>query len=148
MHSLHKLIERWKNEGLILLPPEPESAVREAFAKIRATATSDVVAMYSLLGGMHEMDKEYWRLWSLSEIEKENTASAAGVLFSDYLVSCWCYRLLPNGDDTSSVVVDYFNSDQCIRVAGSLEEFFSMYAANPYQVLEGPHPGQEPSRDV
>ena len=131
------------------MPPEPESVVRETFAKIGAIATSDVVSMYAILGGMPEMDREYWRLWSLSDIQIENTTSVAtGVLFSDYLISCWSYRLVPNEDDTSSVVADYFNDDQCIRVASSLEQFFGMYAENPYQVLEGPHPGQEPGRDA
>jgi hypothetical protein len=136
------MIECWKTEGLVLLPPEPEPVVRKAFARIGSIATADVVSMYAILGGMPEMDKEYWRLWSLSDIETENTTSiATGVLFSDYLMSCWSYRLVPNEDDTSSVVADYFNDDQCILVASSLEEFFGMYAENPYKVLESPHPG-------
>jgi hypothetical protein len=149
MQNLHKMIDRWKAEGVVLLPPEPESAVREAFSKIKSVATSDVISMYATLGGMPEMDKEYWRLWTLTDITIENTSSVAtGVLFSDYLISCWSYRLVPTDKDTSSVVADYFNDDQCIHVASSLEEFFGMYLENPYQVLEGPHPGHEPSRDA
>jgi hypothetical protein len=139
MRSLHKMIERWKREGLVLLPPEPASFVRESFHKIGAALTSDVVSMYAALGGMQEMDREYWRLWSLSEIQAENAAGVStGILFSDYLINCWSYRLLPNENDTSAVVADYFDHSQCIRVANSLEEFFSMYAQDPYQVLERP----------
>ncbi|MFO1227389.1 hypothetical protein [Roseateles sp.] len=143
------MIERWKGDGLVLLPAEPESAVRAAFSKVGSTATADVISMYATLGGMPEMDKEYWRLWSLADIQIENaTSTATGVLFSDYLISCWSYRLVPNEDDTSSVFVDYFNDDQCIHVASSLEEFFGKYIEDPFQVLEGPHPGQEPGRDA
>ena len=149
MRSLHKMVERWKTEGVVLLPPEPEHVVRKAFARIGSCATYDVVSMYAILGGMPDMDKEYWRLWSLSDIEIENTTSiSTGVLFADYLASCWSYRLVPHENDTCSVVADYFNNDQCIHVASSLDEFFGKYAENPYQVLEGPHPGQELGRDA
>ncbi|WP_222612438.1 hypothetical protein [Undibacterium flavidum] len=137
------MIERWKSEGVVLLPPETEQVTRSTFSKIGAVATSDVVSMYAILGGMQEMDKECWRLWSLADIQVDNTKSiATGVLFSDYLIECWSYRLVPNDNDTSSVFADYFNDDKCIRVANSLEEFFGLYAENPYSVLEDPHPGQ------
>jgi hypothetical protein len=142
MRSLHKMIERWASEGLVLLPPEPESLVRATFEKVGSTATSDVISMYAILGGMRDMDKEYWRLWSLADIETDNTTSVAtGVLFSDYLINCWSYRLVPNDNDTSSIVADYFDDSQCVHVASSLEEFFGLYVEDPYQVLERPHPG-------
>jgi len=131
------MIERWRLEGLVLLPPEPASAVRESFGKIGVIPTPDVISMYSVLGGMQEMDREYWRLWSLAEVGSENTAGACtGVLFSDYLIGCWSYRLLPTENDTSAVVADYFDSRKCVRVANSLQEFFDTYAENPYDVLE------------
>jgi hypothetical protein len=149
MRNLQKMIDRWKAEGLVMLPPEPEVAVRETFAKLGSVATSDVIAMYASLGGMHEMDKEYWRLWSLADILIENTAgNARGFLFSDYLINCWSYRLIPNPNDTCSVVADYFDDRQCIHIAGSLNEFFGLYAENPFQVLEGPHPGSAPDGDA
>ncbi len=135
------MIERWKDEGLVLLPPEPESAVRATFEKVGAIAASDVIAMYTVLGGMPEMDDEYWRLWSLAEVTGDNTKGVAtGVLFSDYLINCWCYRLVANDSDTSSVVADYFNRGPCIPVASSLEKFFDMYVEDSWQVLEGPGP--------
>jgi len=143
------MIDRWRREGVVLLPPEPASIVRESFAKIGATPTSDVVSMYAALGGMREMDREYWRLWSLLEVQAENAhGSDVGILFSDYLINCWSYRLVPNSDDTSSVVADYFDFKQCIPVANTLEEFFRMYAENPYRVLEGPLPNPATSGDA
>jgi hypothetical protein len=148
MRNLLKMVERWKAEGLVLLPPEPETAVLESFARLGAVATADVISMYSILGGMHEMDKEYWRLWPLSEVQSENDPGVAtGVLFSDYLISCWSYRLIANKDNTSSVVADYFDNNQCTRVASSLEQFFGKYVEDPYQLLEDP-PRQEPSSDA
>jgi hypothetical protein len=149
MRSLHKMMERWASEGLVLLPPEPESVVRATFAKVGSIATSDVISMYAILGGMRDMDKEYWRLWSLADIETDNTTNVStGILFSDYLISCWSYRLVPNDNDTSTVVVDYFDGSQCIHVASSLEQFFSMYLEDPYQVLERLHPAPQGGRAV
>jgi len=149
MRELYKMIDRWRHEGVVLLPPEPASVVRESFAKIGAAPTSDVVSMYAALGGMREMDREYWRLWSLPEIQVENaTGISTGILFSDYLINCWSYRLVQNANDTSSVVADHFDYKQCIPVANTLEEFFRMYAENSYQVLEGPLPNPATSGDA
>ncbi len=93
MRSLHKMIERWTSDGLVLLPPESEPAVRATFEKVGAPAASDVVSVDAILGGVREMDKEHWRLWSLADIEIGNTTSVAtGVLFSDDLMSCWSCR--------------------------------------------------------
>ena len=87
------------------------------------------------------MDHELWRLWSLSEIQDENrTDSSSSVWFSDYAVSAWCYRLVPNENDTSSVFAEFASDVPSKKVASSLEEFFRIYVENPYQVLEGPHP--------
>ena len=141
MRSVDIMAERWRKEGLVLLPAESESAVRESFAKVESIATLDVISMYAVLGGMEEMDREYWRLWPLSELVTQNSEkSQHGILFSDYLADCWSYRLVPNADDTSSVYVDYFDSKRPILVAGSIDEFFRTYALDPFRLLEGPYP--------
>jgi hypothetical protein len=141
MYSLSTMIERWRSEGLVLLPPEPEFSVRETFRQIGALPTSDVIAMFAMLGGMREMDRELWRLWSLSEIREENSTDVdGGVWFSDYAVSAWNYRLAPNDNDTSSVIAEYASNVPCKKVASSLEEFFNIYVEDPYLVIEGPHP--------
>ncbi len=146
MRGLYKMIERWRSEGLVLLPPEPESRVRQAFSMIGSTPTSDVVAMFAGLGGMQEMDRELWRLWSLAEIEQENqTDSSSSVWFSDYAISAWSYRLVPNENDTSSVIAEFASDVPGKKVANSLEEFFNIYVGSPYQVIEGPHP--PPAKD-
>lgn len=134
---LKNLIYRWQSEGLVLFAPETEDAVRQAFASVGSLATADVVSLYAAMGGMEEMDKEYWRLWPLVEVRAENTEhSPFGVLFSDYLMNCCCYRLKPNSADTSSVLVDYFDGREPIVVAHTLGEFLEAYAVNPTLLLD------------
>lgn len=96
-----------------------------------------MIALYTSLGGMQEMDKELWRLWPLAEIKSENaTASSSGVLFSDYLINCWCYRLKANSNGTSAVLVDHFDGAEPVQVASSLEEFLSLYLIDAARLLD------------
>lgn len=137
MHSLIDLLKRWQPQGVGILPPVAPAVVRDTFAAVGSVATSDVLALYARLGGMEEMDDEYWRLWSLDEVRRENAQpSQFGVLFSDYMLSCWCYRLKPNSDDTSSVLVDYFDDRKPSVVAESVAEFFDSYVADPTHLLD------------
>lgn len=137
MQILTKLVSHWQSEGLNLLAPEAADHVREVFAGVGWTATSDVIRLYASLGGMERMDKEYWRLWPLQEIKSENAdPSRSGILFSDYLMSCWCYRLRPNTDDTSAVLVDYFDEKEPAVVANTLEQFLEAYALNATLLLD------------
>jgi len=88
MQSLNTLLSQWRSEALVVLPPAPEEAIREAFESAGSVATKDVIELYSKLGGMEVMDSALWRLWSLAEIQSENTdRSISGVLFSDYLMN-------------------------------------------------------------
>jgi hypothetical protein len=96
MHSLNALIRRWASQDVGSLPAERAGAVAETFAVLGSIATADVIHMYSISGGMENMDNEYWRYWPLSEIRAENKESSPfGILFADYLISSWCYRLKP-----------------------------------------------------
>ena len=149
MRILASLMKSWQSEGIPLIAPETEASIRQAFARVGSRATSDVVFLYSSFGGMDEMDKEYWRLWSLAEVGLENpVSSGSGVLFSDYLMSCWSYRLRPNEYDTSSVLVDYFDGAEPSVVANTLEEFFEFYAANATLLLDAKSLAHVPTRDA
>jgi hypothetical protein len=98
--------------------------------------TQDVVDLYSQVGGMDVPDDNEWRLWSLEELSAENVnRSAVGVYFSDYLLSCWCFLLKPNGA-TSAVLIDYFDGSDPRPVAASIEEFLSMQLTDPDRVLD------------
>lgn len=137
MRSLIDLLERWQRQSVGILPPVAPADVRDTFAAVGSVATSDVLALYARLGGMVDMDDEYWRLWSLDEVRLENTKpSPFGVLFSDYMLSCWCYRLRPNSDDTSSVLVDYFDGREPGVVAESIAEFFDEFVADATRLLD------------
>ena len=136
MMQIDALLQKWKEEGIELVRAEPAEVVRSAFASVGATPTDDVVALYERCGGMAEMDGNYWRLWSLKEITQENAASSeTGILFGDYLINCWCYRLRPVTEEVSAVYVDHFDGNSAQLVAPSLENFLKMLVENPERVL-------------
>lgn len=140
MDALDTLIERWSaipDPDLGLQPPVSVEVISQTFRDLGGHATTDVLDLYTRLGGMAEMDDELWRLWSLEELVSENTKpSPYGLLFSDYLVSCWCYRLKAVNDEVSEVYVDTFESDVPPKlVARSLSEFFAAYVRDPNSVL-------------
>jgi hypothetical protein len=90
------------------------------------------------MGGMENMTNDYWRHWSMAEILSENhEASEFGVLFADYLISSWCYRVKAKPDNTSAVYVDHFDGKAPILVANSLEEFFDQYLKSGGEALHG-----------
>jgi hypothetical protein len=133
--QLQSLMGRWKKEGVTLLPPEIPQATSAAFSRVGSHATRDVVELYSVLGGMEQMDDGYLKLWSLSEIEADNPVrSEFGPIFADYLISCWCFRLRPVSAEESAVYVDYFNGRPPELVAGSLSEFLAIYERDPKAV--------------
>ena len=89
---------------------------------------------------MDFMDEAHFRLWPLAEINSENSSNAGskGILFADYMISCWSYRLVPVSDAESAVYVEYFDGQPPVRVADSLEEFAIAYFARPNDVLHNP----------
>ena len=136
MNALDLMISQWKLEGIELVAPSSESDVRAVFARLGFTAASDVIDLYTTIGGMRDMDRELWRLWPLEDIERENLETPSrGVLFSDHLISSWCYQLNPNLDDTSSVLINHFDGAPAKQVAATLAEFFEMYKADPVRLL-------------
>jgi len=131
MKYLDDLIDGWHAVSLRLLPAASEVEVRKVFRAVGAEATTDVIALFTSIGGMGEMDKEFWRLWTLDEIRSENTEhSANGVLFSDYLIASWCFRLKATSDGTSAVLVDYFDGSDPVVVANTVGEFFRLYSTD------------------
>ena len=134
MRVLRKLQSRWNSEGVEPLPAENPVAVREAFNAVELQATADVIALYSAIGGMRMMDNEYWRLWSLAEL-REQAKSIHGVVFSDYCISCWEYRLKPISQDISAVYIDRYDGSPPVLVARSLESFLEQYSVNARSLL-------------
>ena len=136
MTSLDALVNQWRAEGLELLPPESKESIQLTFQKFGIQPTPDVINLYMLIGGMKMMDTNYWRLWSLQEIEKENIENPEfGLIFSDYLINCYCFRIKPIKYSDSEVYIDYFDGKNPKLVAKNLSSFFSLYLQNPDDVL-------------
>lgn len=134
------LIDRWRQQGIELLPGEPPDAVIAAFERIGVRPTPDVIELYGRLGGMGEMDDEYWRLWPLKEVANDQTipVSEFGVEFSDYLINCWNYRLRPNISGGSAVYVGYAKDRPPYQIAPGLDAFFAAYLVNADALLLRP----------
>ncbi len=138
MKILDKLMLRWGIQNVGLMPGNSVSEIEAAFAHLGCEATTDVMALYSKMGGMHEMENDaYWRLWSLTEVVERNTESSPyGILFSDHLINSWCYRLRHETDSRSSIYIDYFDSKRPPeKLFDGLEEFFTAYERNPDSIL-------------
>lgn len=136
--DLTALIPRWRIEGTELLPPHTPAHIQALFARLGQPATAEVLTLYTTLGGMATMDGEFWRLWSLEEISRTNQdqPSEWGVQFADFLTHSQVFRLRTAADGRSEVFTDSVGADAApVRVAASLNEFFSLYRNNPDQVL-------------
>ncbi|MDQ1923897.1 hypothetical protein [Massilia pseudoviolaceinigra] len=129
----------WKDSGVDMLAPVSALQVQQAFAAAGSIACADVIALYGILGGMWEMDSEYWRLWSLDEIIEANDApSDAGILFSDYCIDCYHFRLKYVDETVSEVWYEGYDGGPPVRVAASLSDFLDLYMRNPDAVLNAP----------
>jgi hypothetical protein len=133
VNSLARLIARWRTQGLRPLPPEPKHRIEAAFAHFGARPSDQVVQMYSMIGGFEVIDENYWRLWPLDEIAAEplDSRSAFEVLFSDYMINCWCFRLRPAAHGEMEVLVDYFDQTPPAVIAPNLAAFFDSYLEDP-----------------
>ncbi len=141
MHAmLESLLKRWKREGLDVLPPYGEAVVRATFLEAGIEAPKDLTVLYGVIGGIDVPDQNNWCLWPLSEVYKRRAeANGHGVIFSDYLLDSWLYRIKPNDTETSAVYVDYFDGREPFLVARSLKQFIEMYLANPMRLMEAEH---------
>jgi hypothetical protein len=137
MNSLATLMSAWKTQNLRLLPPEPQERVIATFARFGVHPGDQVMKMYSMVGGFEVPDENDWRLWSLREIEAELPDARAehGILFSDYLIGCWCFRLRPTVHGEMEVVLDECSGNVPQVVARDLASFFDAYVLNPDGVL-------------
>lgn len=127
--ALAQLMSRWRSQGVDPLPPVDEAEVRNVFERLGGVATPDVIALFAVVGGMRDMDDDYLRLWSLEEIAQQ-PPSDEGVLFADYLISCWDYRLSPTAGSRSAVRVEHYDG-RALRVGSTLEAFLVSYAQDP-----------------
>jgi hypothetical protein len=113
--------------------------VRQFFKTIGFQASSDIVELFRALGGMSQMDNEYWRMWSLEEISATNQqTSEAGLLFADYCLDCYQYRFKPISASAAEVWVEGFDSGPPVRISCDLSDFFEAYITKPDSILNAP----------
>ncbi len=137
--NVEALVARWRNEGVEILPPANEMLVRQTYSAAGGNASADVVALYRVLGGMSEMDNEYWKMCSLQEIkDAKREHPQAGVLFANYCMDCYRYRLKPVDELTSSVWIAGFDYGPPVLIASSLAASFDAYILIPDLVLKAP----------
>jgi hypothetical protein len=136
MHVPQSLLNRWAIPAAGSLPPESESSVVSAFAKLGVSIPQDVISLYGLIGGMDVGDQHDWRLWPLAEILQENAPAAQGpIAFSDYMIDCWRFYLEPVNEHVCRVLSDY-EGGPMREVSGSLESFLASLDTSPLRVID------------
>jgi len=131
--------QKWTKENLDVHPPRNLKAITQSFRALNFDAPEQLVSLYSVLDGKEEMDKEHFRLRRLDEIVEENSSQQEfsridehGILFSDYLINSWCYRIKSNGE----VLLDSCEHDRLPTLKSkSLVEFFETMASDPDEAL-------------
>jgi len=142
MNELRQVVAKWLSEAVEEVPPESATNVRATFALMGHTASSDLIALYEQIGGMQMMDNNHFRLWPLAEIRQESEAPALqGVLFADYLLDSWRYRVLPVSESESFVYVDYCDEKPPIPLGKNLNDFLWCCLNEPNAVLHDPRRG-------
>ena len=134
LNFVEHTIRKWKRDGIGLLEPQSEIAIKAALDQTRRRYSTDVLALYSLTGGMQngESDARAWTLWSLAELVSRNSSyDRADILFADFLLNSHLYLFRYLNPNQSAVYVDYFNGCEPEMVAGSVAEFFDLYLNRP-----------------
>ena len=139
MNIFEEFKSKWIKEELNVHSGREKVAIVECFKKFGVTPCEELLALYGTIDGKDCMDKEYFRLWSLEEIESENGSEREfersmryGVLFADYCVNCWCFRINNKGE----VLIDHFveNSEPKVRFK-SIKDFFKLMQKYPDDAL-------------
>ena len=134
---LQALLAKWRLENVQPHPAADATQVRDAFAAAGGVATSDLVRLYGVLGGMDIFEDNGWMLWPLDLVGAGETRSNGfGTVFSDYLISSWLFRAKPVSEDVSEVYADFCDGTEPTWVAASLDAFLEALAFRPMSVLE------------
>ena len=135
--TIETAIEKWKREGVSLLPPLAPAAVAAKLSLLGRPWSRDLQALYAATGGMAdgESDSHFWSLWPLEKVISETTRyNRPYILFADFLINAHLYCLKYENDEESSVAIDYVNGDEPKTVARSLDEFFRVFDSDAGKV--------------
>ena len=138
--SIEKAVNKWRDAGIKLLPPADESAILEAFRRIDRPLTRDILKLFRTTAGFdqYDSDSHLWSLWPLSRIVEEHETikyERPYTLFADFMINSYLYCFHFRDDNISSVCIDYFDGNDPMSVAQSVEEFFELYLTNPDSIM-------------
>ncbi len=133
--KLAKAVKRWQEEKLKLSPPNSEQQVIDSFRSIERLVSKDIIELYSNFGGFinGDMNESLLSLWTLEEIKKNNSTVSELTYFADFLIESHRYAFKYENIDTSSVYSDC-ESEEFVKIADSIEQFFDLYLTNPNKI--------------
>jgi hypothetical protein len=131
--SLNAVIDRWRGEGVELLPPVDAARAAASLDRTGRKYSCDVVGFYCAAGGMKDggWDDYCVSFWSLDKVVAENSGYARPhILFADVLIHSYCFCFRYENAERSSVCVELFDDSEPELIAGSVDEFFDLYLRN------------------
>jgi hypothetical protein len=133
--KLVRAINGWQKENLRLLPANSEKEIIDCFLVIESLISNDILELYSNFGGMtdSDMDESLLSIWTLEQIEKENSVASGLTYFADFLIESHRYAFKYEDENISSVYSDCESAD-FVKIADSVEHFFDLYLTNPNKI--------------
>jgi hypothetical protein len=129
MNALETVIQQWRSEDVRLLLPINESVIEKRLGDLGRACSSDVLAVFSLTGGMEDGDSDshMFSLWSFQKVIAETARYTRPYIpFGDFLIQSHLFCFKYENQERSSVLVDHVNGEEPTLVAESVEEFFTI----------------------
>ena len=136
LENLKNISELWKKEGLNLAKLLSPDEVKNAFTNLGILISSEVVEVYSNLGGVidWESDSVCFSFWTLERVLEENGSNGELTFFADFLINSHLYGFKFENENVSSIHI-YYGENEIEKVANSFDEFFEIYLANPGKLV-------------
>ncbi|MDB2526553.1 hypothetical protein N9X53_07695 [Mariniblastus sp.] len=134
------LLELWRKQSdTPTNPPIAPSELLVIFSNLEIALTRDVVALYSITGGMPDgyPDDRMFELWGRDRLKRENAKSTWDYCWiGDWLISSHLYAIKPVDLETSAVYIDHICDRKTTPefVAESVYEFAEMLLTDPPSV--------------
>jgi hypothetical protein len=139
--TLSELSRTWRQQGITVGPPAPESALRDFEAEFRVILPGDFARYLSTVGGMPDQgdwDTESIRFWPLTEIAPVRAISDSSLegvfLFADYLISSHTYGIRLSPPRVGEVSIIFYPGS--FTLAHSFTEFLRMYLEDPTSLFQ------------
>jgi hypothetical protein len=134
---LDRVRSRWRNEQLILAPPMGERELLERFLTLGVNANSEILKVFSTLGGFadDDLDSECLTFWTVDKILTENqrgwVMDRSYIHFADFLIDSHTYAFRINDSALTAAVYCHWDSNYIVKICDSFEAFFDFYLFDP-----------------